>query len=374
MSLTLTNSRLTNEYRPDEVSAPGETLEEILEERQMTQTELAQRLGLAHKTVNEIIRGKAPLTHETALGLENVLGIPASFWNTYEMAYREFLTRKEVAERLSEYRPWLNDLPWKEAVKREWIGQHTSLIDQITAILRFFGVASPEEYKNVYGSLAVQWKSSERYPADANARAFWLRRGEIEAAKLAVKPELEWNDFDQREFEQRLREIRSLTCDIEPESFVPKLQRLCAAAGVAVVFVREIDGTRASGVTFWLSPQRALIQLSLRYRTNDSLWFAFFHEAGHVLKHSKKRVFLEQKGQEMDEQEQEANQFAQNALIPPREYMTFKNMGKPTLPSVEAFAERVGVHPGIVVGRLQTDGVLRHNCFNDLKQLYQWGE
>lgn len=373
MLLTLTNSQSINEYTPDEVSAPGETLEEILEGKQMTQTELAQRLGLAHKTVNEIIRGKAPLTHETALGLENVLGIPATFWNSYEMAYREFLTRKEVTERLVEYTPWLQSLPWKQAVNRGWIRLCTADVDQITEILRFFGVASPQEYQSVYGSLEVQWKGSEKYSVDANARAFWLRQGELEAVKLASTPALEWKDYDQREFEQRLQQIRALTRDTEPASFVPELQRLCALAGVAVVFVPEIKGAQASGVTRWFSPVRALIQLSLRYKMNDNLWFAFFHEAGHILKHSKKRVFVEQDGQEKDDQECEADQFAQNVLIPPRDYLAFKNVGKPTKAHVEEFAERVGVDPGIVVGRLQKDRVIPYYWFNDLKQPYTWG-
>ena len=84
-----------NEYNPDVVSAPGETLQEMIDDRGMTQTDLAERLGLAQKTVNETIKGRAPISHETALALETVLGAPASFWNGYEAAYRETLAREQ---------------------------------------------------------------------------------------------------------------------------------------------------------------------------------------------------------------------------------------------------------------------------------------
>ena len=362
-----------NEYVPDVVSAPGETLQEVLEERRMTQTELADRLGLTHKTVNEIIRGKAPLTHDTALALETVLGIPASFWNTYEATYRESLARKEGAQKLAESTSWLDTIPWRKAAKMGWIQQHQSRSEQMIEILRFFGVASPKQYEEIYGGLTVQWKRSTKFRVDPNAVAFWLRCGEMEATKLAQSPELTWNEYDARKFEQCLTQIRALTCDREPESFVPKLQRICASAGVAVVFIPELEGTRAGGATRWLSPVRALIQLSLRYKTNDHLWFIIFHEIAHVLKHSKKRLFCEYDGLDRDElQEREANEFAQNVLIPSRDYSTLLRMGKLTKADVESFAERIGVDPGIVVGRLQHEGKLLPNHFDDLKQRYEW--
>src|SRR5580658_7146810 len=110
-----------NEFTPDVVSAPGESLQEILLDRGMTQTELADRLGLTHKTVNEIIRGKAPISHETALALETVLGIPASFWNAYETTYRESLARRDGVQKLAGSVNWLDQMPWRKAVAKGWL-------------------------------------------------------------------------------------------------------------------------------------------------------------------------------------------------------------------------------------------------------------
>ena len=116
----------TNQYAPDSVSLPGQTLQEVLEDRQMTQAELAERMGRPKKTVNEIIQGKAAVTPETALQLERVLGVPAGFWNNLERNYREFLARKEEEERLAASTDWLRKLPVREMVKLGWVEKRLS--------------------------------------------------------------------------------------------------------------------------------------------------------------------------------------------------------------------------------------------------------
>ena len=87
-----TNTPIT--YKPNFVYAPGETILELLEERGMSQTELAQRMGRPIKTINEIIRGKTAITAETALQLERVFSVPMQFWLNLEQSYRECLARK----------------------------------------------------------------------------------------------------------------------------------------------------------------------------------------------------------------------------------------------------------------------------------------
>jgi len=82
-------------YNPDYAVSPGATLKEILDERGVSHAELAVRAGLAEKTVSQIVNGVAPLTYETAEKFELVLGVPARFWNTRELNYREALSRKE---------------------------------------------------------------------------------------------------------------------------------------------------------------------------------------------------------------------------------------------------------------------------------------
>jgi len=355
-----------NTYEPDVVSAPGETLAEVLEERDMSQRDLADRLGLATPTLSKIINGRAPISQKTALGLERVLGIPAGFWNRYEAAYRESLARQEERLSRTEWLDWARQFPWSEAVKFGW-GEPAEDVDLVERLLQFFGVASPEQYAETYAKLAVNLRESPKFKSDAAHLAMWLRQGERQAADIDCAP------YNKPVFKEALKKARSLTTVADPKVFVPQLQDTCRACGVAVVFVPELSKTHVSGATRWLSRgAKALIQLSVRYKTNDSLWFTFFHEAAHILKHSRQALFLEDAGQTGD-RENEANSFAADLLIPPREFRTFRS--RPQFPkrAIEEFAHHIGIAPGIVIGRLQKDRLLRWDTrLNSLKRRYKW--
>ena len=161
---------------------------------------------------------------------------------------------------------------------------------------------------------------------------------------------------------------------MEPVSFFQKeLMRLCASVGVAVVFVQELPHTGICGATQWLTPTKALIQLSLRYKTDDQLWFTFSHEAGHILLHGKRQIFLEIEEQDREKEEKQADAFASNMLIDPAEWKRFlKQDSYHTKTGIQEFAQKVGIAPGIVVGRLQHENLLPYTHCNDLKRHLDW--
>lgn len=361
------SKKIQNRYVPNYASPPGDTLQEVLEERGMSQAELAERTGRPKKTINEIINGKAAITPETALQFERVLGISASFWNNRERHYREALARIEEEERLQKQVSWLNAFPVKAMIKLGWIQCYQDKVEQLGEVLNFFAVASPEQWEEIWCSTHVLFRKSQVFQSDFGDVAAWLRRGEIEAAEISCAT------YDANKFKEALQQIRALTVK-PPKIFQLEMVRLCAEAGVAVVFVPQFPKTRTCGATRWLNPNKALIQLSLLYKTNDHLWFSFFHEAGHILLHGKRDVFLEGKGvQEEEDKEQEANKFAQDILIPPAElkrFLTSEQQQSGT--AIVGFAAQINIAPGIVVGRLQHDGVLPPSHYNELKQSFEW--
>jgi len=152
--------------------------------------------------------------------------------------------------------------------------------------------------------------------------------------------------------------------------------QICSQAGVALAFVPEFPGTRTCGATRWLSPSKALIMLSLRYKTDDHLWFTFFHEAAHILLHGKREVFLEDDddvGEDLRAKEAAADRFAAEFLIPVEEVNQFHPVSAHfSHGDIIDFANRLGIAPGIVVGRLQHDGIIPHQNFNHLKRRFQW--
>ena len=112
------------------------------------------------------------------------------------------------------------------------------------------------------------------------------------------------------------------------------------------------------------------MQLSDRYKTNDKFWFDFFHEAGHILEHGKKDVFLEDdKGFEKDQKkEKEADVFAAEWLIPGKIYTKLNDYYRFDENIILEFSNRNKIHPGIIVGRLQHDKLLPPNQLNHLKE------
>jgi HTH-type transcriptional regulator/antitoxin HigA len=365
------SSKIHNQYLPDYVSPPGETLLEVLEEIGMSQADLAERTGRPKKTISEIINGKAAITPDTALQLERVLGISANFWNSREQKYRAFLASQQEQSRLQEQIAWLDKVPVKEMVKVGWIEKSTQKVEQLQIVLNYFGVVSPEQCDIYWNSREMAFRKSVSFESDRIATNAWLRKGELEAQKTDCAP------YDAEKFKRALEEIRGFTVE-NPKEAISKVKQLCAAAGVVVVLVPSLKGVRASGVTRWLTSTKAIIQLSLRYKRDDHFWFTFFHEARHVLQEKKRDIFIEtDKKQDYDPNdlmEQDANTFAANLLIPELALQQFLAREKLDDEAIELFASEIGIAPGIVVGRLQRDVFLLYSQCNDLKRRFDWDE
>jgi len=362
-----------NQYVPDVVSPPGETLEETIDALGMSQAELAERMGRPQKTINEIVNGKAAITPETALQLERVLGAPAHFWLNREQHYQEWRARQAEEDRLRGEVDWLATLPVAEMVQRGWVAAFGDSIQQMRELLRFFGVASPAQWREVWLNPSVAFRRSLAHASDPGALAAWLRKGELEAQSVICAA------YDAGRFRDALLAARPLTTEPLPAA-LPAVQRLCASAGVAVAVVPSLARSRVSGATRWLSPTKALLLLSLRYRTDDQFWFSFYHEAGHILLHGKRSVFIDDGIEESGEvgdmhtpdekKESEANDFAADTLLPQAVYRRFvQQHARFSKARIRGFAVEQGIAPGVVVGRLQHDGHLPFTHCNDLKQI-----
>jgi addiction module HigA family antidote len=358
---------LRNQYEPEEVSPPGETLQDILDERGMTQAELATRMGRPKKTINEIIQGKAAITPETALQLERVLDVPADFWENREKNFRAYLARRQEKAQLSGWTSWVCQFPITSMVKHKWLPPSGDEAAKARRLLQFFGVASPAAWQQSWSAVHVAFRRSAAARSTWPALSVWLRVGELVGLAQNLPA------YDQVRFADTLQLIRSFTADM-PAEFAERLREVCAEAGVAVAFVPEVPGAPVSGATRWLTTQRPLIQLSLRYKTEDHLWFSFFHEACHILRHGKRDVFIETDEDRRRDEEQEADEFAARQLIPDADLRRFVERNRFSREAICEFAANVGTSPGIVVGRLQHDRLLPFSHFNDLKAKLEWSK
>jgi addiction module HigA family antidote len=349
-------------YEPDYAVPPGLTLQETIDAQGIDQRELAVRSGLSAKHINQVIKGVAPITHDTAIRLERVTGVPARMWNNLEANYQNQRARLAEKARMESDLGWLSTIPTKELIQRGVIENTTDKVVLLQSVLAFFGVASVEAWKEGWANHQFAFRRSPRFKGKDGAMATWLRLGELEAQRVACKP------FDKAAFRTALDKIRKLTVQ-GPELFVPAMLELCAAAGVALVLVPEIRGAPVSGAAKWLTANKAMICLNLRGKSNDRFWFTFFHESGHILNDSKKETYIDVDYQD-DPREKNANRFAANLLIP--DDCVEDLQGLQSYQSVEAFADEIGIAPGIVVGRLQCEGIIPYSHLNKLKVPLDW--
>ncbi|MGV3571404.1 MAG: helix-turn-helix domain-containing protein [Ramlibacter sp.] len=367
----MTSSSADREFAPDWVSPPGETIVDLLEERGWTQNELADRLGYSSKHVSQLVKGHVSLSEEAAVRLHTVLGGSVGFWLAREAQYREHVALREELEKHAAMVPWLEQFPLKELMSIGALPK-CRLDDSgkkglVAALLAFFGVASPDQWRAHYGRMELAFRRSREDQADIAAISAWLRLGEREAEKVDAPR------FDEASFVRVLDEIRGWTV-LPPEQFSPRLKDSLLSAGVALVLVPALPRAHVSGVARWLSASRPLIQLSLYGKTNDRFWFSFFHEAAHILLHGgqRKSVFLDDpsKAGSDSNEEREANEWARDWLIRPTDADHLRTLPH-TRASVEQFARSIGVHPGIVVGRMQHDRLLDIRWLNDLKVSFE---
>lgn len=359
---------MTRAYDPDHVVPPGKLLEEYLDEWDMSAREFGRRCGRSSKLIVEILAGKAPIEPETALQFERVLGMGANIWLQYEANYRLHLAKQEEAKGWVEAR-WTDQFPVAEMRSRNVLPVAKDRPDLVQKLLKFFGAGSIDACNERFAELAkVSYRHSPAFVSQEGPLLVWLRMGELEAQKI------ECEDYDKTSFLKALRRIRTLTTE-SIEVAAKEIRKYCAQAGVAFVIVKPIQKTAVSGISRWLTPRKGLVQQSLRYMSNDHFWFTFYHEAAHLLLHSRKSVFLD--GTKIAtgnaKEESEANEWAANFLVPRNDFHEFVKNFSGAAEEVRTFAREQGIDPGIVVGQLQKAEIITYySKLNHLKRRYKW--
>lgn len=346
------------------LSPPGDTIQEHIDFIGMSQAELAERMGRPKEKINDIIKGREPITTATAFQLEKVLGIPSGFWLNRENTYRKELYELLQQEELEKENDWLCAFPINEMKKLGWLPNTNEKHLLVDSLLKFFGVASPQEWEYIYikAEVSVAFRVSLAHTQSPHAISAWLRKGELQAKEIEIA------EFDKKKLKDALSEIKELAF-LMPKNFTQRLQNLCADCGVALVFTQNLPKAPISGATRWFH-NKPIIQLSGRFKTNDHFWFTFFHEVAHIILHGKKDIFLESvEGTKMDqEKEDEANAFAAKTLLPEHDLRQILNALPLDEEKIIEFANTFRTPPGIIIGRLQYLKRIPYHFGNNFRQ------
>lgn len=335
----------------------------------MSRESFAEALGENVEAVQRLLLGLEAIDDDLADRISRCLGSSKAFWLARETQYRTDSERIRQREAAASREAWVRQFPAREMATLGWIGSFQSPAEAADECLKLFGVPDVAAWQARYAgaAAAVGFRISASVKANPGAVTAWLRWAELVAGRT---PCGQWNP---EAFRARLRAARRLTWQKDPATFLPKLRRLCAETGVAVVVARTPKGCPASGATRFLSPSKAMMVLSFRHRSDDQFWFTFFHEAGHLLLHGPDALFLEEEGEVTSDEEMEANEFAETTLVPPDRAAELRAL--PTdKDSILRFARQVGVAPGLIVGQLQHRKRVAPDRLNWLKRRYNWDQ
>jgi HTH-type transcriptional regulator/antitoxin HigA len=347
---------------------PGEFLSEVLEEYGMTQKDLAERMARPPQMINEIVKGSKAITPETALQLEQVVNVPAHIWTGMEAEYRLILAKQKEAVSVEEEVACLSNFPYADLRKLGVVDNTRKAVEKVYALRRFLGVSSLKNLQGV-GEYNPAFRLTNNHKVSKEAIISWLKAGSIFAGKIDTLP------FSKAKLRSIIPELRALSLEEESAVFLTQLKDRLASVGVALVLIPHFPKTYVTGATFWESKDKAVIMMTFRGSWGDIFWFSLFHEIGHILLHDKRPVFIEGKARDADQkkQEEEADDFSRDCLIPSNEYEHFinENAHKLCEETITCFAQETGIHAGIVTGRLQHDDLLhvsQHLC----RVRYKW--
>lgn len=353
-------------FQPSWISPPGETILDIISDLEITPQSLARNIGYDLAGLYALLDGSQEINENLAHKLASVIGPDADFWLSREQQYREDVSR--IFRSTSKIEDsWLAELPIKSMQAFGWISNSDSKSKKLIDCLDYFGIPDISAWKDFSAEFAkdIRFRTSQTFEQEVGATAAWVRFGETRSSKLACKP------WDKDKLLSSLDEIIVLTHISEPSVFIPKLQTILNDCGVALVISRTPEGCPVSGLAKFVAPDKALVMLSFRYLSDDHFWFSLFHEIGHLVLHGQKSTFVEGEGFESTKEEKEANEFAALKLIP----KGFRdNMGAhaANYRNIIRFARSIGVAPGIVVGQMQHEGLLKPGHMNKLKVRYSW--
>ncbi len=360
----------TNQYFPQSRPHPGEILSEKLDEMGMGPKEFAVRTNKPEQTITAVLNGDSSITPDMAVQFEKVTQIPVSFWLTSQQHFDEYRARLKYQEDLKEAQEWTRRFPTLQMAKLGWIESSRDYHEKTMYLFNFFGISNKESWRNLFleGKLKVQFRISLANTNEPYALSAWLRRGEIQANALNVSP------YSKAKFTEALPQIKAIMAS-HPPDFFEKLQKICLSAGVKVVHTPCLPKAPINGATRWFKDS-PLIQLSGRHKRNDIFWFTFFHEAGHILLHGKKDIFLENVEYDAKEieKEKEADEFAVKWTLDKAQEKEITSLDIISDEQIISFAENFGTHPGIIVGRLQYLGLIKQSEGNDLKEVVNLDE
>lgn len=353
----------------DLIIHPGETIADVLEDRGISQVELAASTGVSPAYVSNVIAGKKDISAKFAFALEYALGVPKSFWlnlqANYDAELLEFNEESTITEEERTARESLSDIV-KYLRQKEKMPIREKKDDSILSLRKALKVSNLVNLKEMVPAGAFRMSNSAA--VDPYVFGAWIRLCQIAGEKRTEEGRFSIENLDNLIFE-----IKGVMTDSKA-NIQEELRMIFAKYGIDFSVVKNFRGAPVQGYVAPKSDGSYQMVVTIRNSYADIFWFSLFHELGHIANGDigKNAKFVDD-GSDADK-EAAADLFARSKLISEVDYQVFigeKNYG---IEAIKRFAISQNVMPYIVIGRLQKEKRLDYKLFSNYKLRYKWAD
>lgn len=353
----------------DLIIHPGETIVDILEERGITQAELASRTGVSQAYVCNVIAGKKGISANFAMGLEYALGVPKSFWLNLQANYEaelleaneeQTITKEEkiVREQLTEVVKYLRQramMPIRE--KKD---------DSILSLRKALQISNIANLKQMIPNGAFRMAANKT--VNPYVLGAWIRLCQIAESNKTISTR-----FDKKYSADLINEIKNIMCQRDAD-IQNDIKNTMEKYGIEFSIVRHFRGAPVQGYISQKSDGIYQMVLTIRGSFADIFWFSLFHEIGHIVNGDigKTLKFIDDGSDTV--KEMAADLFASNMLLSPESYERFVENADFSIEAITRYARSQNVTPYIVIGRLQKERHLDYHVYSNYKLRYKWVE
>jgi HTH-type transcriptional regulator/antitoxin HigA len=356
----------TNGLSREFIIHPGETLKEIIEDRNMAQKELALRTEVTEAHVSNIVNGKKSISTRYAKKLEYALSIDASFWINLQTNYDKELVdfeelnnissdELEIIKRLSDIIDYLKDRKFLEPNAYESI--------LVIYLRKLLNVSHLKQIPEI--SQKGAYRIDQNVSVDPYVLFTWLRMSDLVSARQEID-----NVLDKEKLSKMIPKIKTLMFKKDFEIEI-KLREYLGKCGIKFSIVKYFRGVPIQGIIRENGDGTLSLVMTNRRKFSDIFWFTFFHEIGHILNDDVKGKLIDFENIE-NAAETKADKFASNTLIKESDYTSFINKANFSLPSIKKFSTEYNMPCFILIGRLQKDGYLEYQDYFNQKTIYSF--
>lgn len=355
------------EYKDIMAFHPGYYVAEIIEDMEISQSEFATRVGTTGKTISKLVNGQINLSNDMAKKLSVMLGTSSEMWLNLQSTYDQKLIEIECEKDFDEQKSIARLIDYSYFVKNVGIPNTKDIYEKVQNLCQYFMISNLQILREP--DFLVNFRtgiSNIEEKNIINSRA-WIQTAINISKTIDTKP------FDAKKLISFLPELRGMTVQRQ-EIFIPRMREIFSECGVAFVLLPHLKNSGVNGAVKWINSERVVLAMNNRGLDADKFWFSLFHEIKHVLQQKIKTTFISVDSKEKqhfnDVLEKEADDFSTNYLIPPDDFLKFAPNRYTSDEEICRFANMIGIHPGIVAGRLQHEKIIPQNRCSKLKEKY----